>query len=1270
MLRRLAPVLLCVSALLCSAHFSAAGVSLRVDESRSRFFFDDEDKTAGASLLVMNPTAREFAARVFVELLDTEDGVRSKDERVASLRPGTNSVKTELPFSVAASGDADRLPWYRLRYRVAPEGEAVAAAPSEGVVSLSEINPDFFELQVSGPQYTFEGTRYRARVRATHPASHLPVKGVRVSGEAGLDDPDAPLRASATTDEDGYAALDFDLPGSFREDHLDIAVKGRLGGFERSAEDTVSVVRLAEVLVSTDKPIYQPGQTLHVRALVIDTRARRAVADADVVFSVRDPAGTRVFNGTVRTSRFGVASCDWPIAEGTRLGDYFVEADIEGERYDDSSGGQYVRVSRYELPNFAVKVEPDRKFYLPGENAKVSVRADYLFGQPIRRGRVRVVREAERVWNFARQKWDVTEGETFEGETDADGRFIARIDLGKAHSDLGDSGRPARFNDLNYAAYFTDPTTNRTEQRRFDLRVTGEAIHVYVVEPSYDDSQTAGFPLEFYVSTFYADGTPASCAVAVADPRPPVRIARLSSTPLAPALFEVKTNDFGFAKVNRLTLAPRAPEEGEPDDDDVTLRFTARDAKGRTGTASEEFDLAERTVIRVDTDKAIYRAGEPVRARISSNRRELPVAVDVIREQKVVYSTSVRLHGGRASLSIPAGREFRNQLTIAAYALPEAHDDDPDLGTHTVIFPRGRELQFDVRLDKQEYRPGEEASAEVRLRDADGREVEGALGFVVTDRAVDERARTDREFGGSAGGGFSDYVLGTLGAGEGLAGVTRRDLDRLDLSKPLPPGLDLLAEVMLNRSNSFGLNTFGHGFARNQRRMFAAPLAATLRPLGEALDARPVLSGDYPRDEADLRRMLAEGGVRLEDLRDPWGTPFRVWLGTIEGEDVLEVITAAADKRAGTGDDFIALRRGWPYFHHTGAAIERALRRHHARTGALIKDRAALRRELLAEGIDFGALRDRWGRPYELQTETNRSDFILRVQSAGPDTRFGARHAADDFTISTARVNYFERVRQLVNAALDGAIGRGDSFPADEAALRALLSREGVDERLLLDPWGRPYRLVFGERAWMSGRFVIRSYARHGEQPKDKAVDAGPVTLRLHSFAVYSLGPDGQDGTYDDFHLGSFARVLDQTNAPPQPTLRQTVSFQSGANAGTLNGVVTDANGAVIANAAVHATHAGTGAVRTATANEDGAFVLEGLAAGIYEVRFEAAGFKIALITGVVVKAGEVTTMDVILEPGAVTEAVTVTAEAMVLESTSASTVDKRQIQNLPLNGR
>src|SRR5438876_7338262 len=97
---------------------------------------------------------------------------------------------------------------------------------------------------------------------------------------------------------------------------------------------------------------------------------------------------------------------------------------------------------------------------------------------------------------------------------DPSGAFIARVKLAGDYDDLGEEDY-RRFKDITYAAYFTDPTTNRTEQRRFDLRVTKEAIHVYVVENDYDSGQNRRLPLRFYVSTFYADGSPAQCKVSV-----------------------------------------------------------------------------------------------------------------------------------------------------------------------------------------------------------------------------------------------------------------------------------------------------------------------------------------------------------------------------------------------------------------------------------------------------------------------------------------------------------------------------------------------------------------------------------------------------------------------------------------------------------------------------------------------------------------------------------------------------------------------------------
>ena len=124
-----------------------------------------------------------------------------------------------------------------------------------------------------------------------------------------------------------------------------------------------------------------------------------------------------MFQTELLTSRFGVASTDWAIPDNTRLGDYNIAVEMDDENYGDSNGYQSVKISRYDLPNFTVSVKPDRSYYLPRQNAEIEVRADYLFGQPVKRGQVRVVREEEREWNYREQKWDVKTGEKYEGES-------------------------------------------------------------------------------------------------------------------------------------------------------------------------------------------------------------------------------------------------------------------------------------------------------------------------------------------------------------------------------------------------------------------------------------------------------------------------------------------------------------------------------------------------------------------------------------------------------------------------------------------------------------------------------------------------------------------------------------------------------------------------------------------------------------------------------------------------------------------------------------
>src|SRR5262249_52475315 len=74
-----------------------------------------------------------------------------------------------------------------------------------------------------------------------------------------------------------------------------------------------------------------------------------------------------------------------------------------------------------------------------------------------------------------------------------------------------------------------------------------------------------------------------------------------------------------------------------------------------------------------------------------------------------------------------------------------------------------------------------------------------------------------------------------------------------------------------------------------------------------------------------------------------------------------------------------------------------------------------------------------------------------------------------------------------------------------------------------------------------------------------------------------------------------------------------------------------------------------------------------------YQVAAEAAGFKRYVREGIQVGSNERVPVDVILEIGAITEAVTVTAEASLLQTATASSgqvINTRQTENMPLNGR
>jgi hypothetical protein len=122
-----------------------------------------------------------------------------------------------------------------------------------------------------------------------------------------------------------------------------------------------------------------------------------------------------------------------------------------------------------------------------------------------------------------------------------------------------------------------------------------------------------------------------------------------------------------------------------------------------------------------------------------------------------------------------------------------------------------------------------------------------------------------------------------------------------------------------------------------------------------------------------------------------------------------------------------------------------------------------------------------------------------------------------------------------------------------------------------------------------------------------------------------------------------------------------------------ISGHVEDATGSPVGNATVTVKNLETGATRVVTTDMDGSFRVLSLPLGQQEVRVEKTGFKSEVRTGISLEVGQEAVVNLRLEVGEVAEAVTVSADAPLVNTTPSSVsgvVGEQAVKDLPLNGR
>jgi len=148
------------------------------------------------------------------------------------------------------------------------------------------------------------------------------------------------------------------------------------------------------------------------------------------------------------------------------------------------------------------------------------------------------------------------------------------------------------------------------------------------------------------------------------------------------------------------------------------------------------------------------------------------------------------------------------------------------------------------------------------------------------------------------------------------------------------------------------------------------------------------------------------------------------------------------------------------------------------------------------------------------------------------------------------------------------------------------------------------------------------------------------------------------------FALGGIFFFLAMT-APP---LRAQASYTA-----QLSGVVADTSGGVIVGAKITLTDEATNLATTAVTNSNGIYVLTNLRPVTYDIRVEAQGFSAQERKSLVLAVSQQSTLNFMLQPGGVTTSVTVTEQAPLLDTGSASLgtdVTNEYVRDIPLPDR
>jgi uncharacterized protein YfaS (alpha-2-macroglobulin family) len=819
-------------------------------------------------------SAHSGDGKLTVEVLDPEDKVLGRAETQVAITEGNGrwQQKIRLDKSLAVQD----LVWHRVRYRYAYDDQRAAAL--EGMESISQIlrTP---VVHILGQQSYLSGGLAAVRVIVTDSKNEVIPGAGTVRIDLAVGDQKSRVLFLGRLNGRGTTEAQFRFPAGLTGSHqLRYLVDTPIGSTEFT-----QAVRLEEkvsILLTTEKPIYQPGQTIHVRALALDRSNHEAAANRKLTFEVEDSRGNKVFKKATETDKFGVASAQFALADEVNLGTYHLRALLgDPEAAPTNTAEIALNVERYVLPKFKValdfvgKDKKTKRGYRPGDHVKGTVRANYFFGKPVDHAEISVKASSADVAVF--------EVASAQGKTTHEGSYEFDLKLPGYFAGLPLGHGAAR---VLIEATVKD-SAGHAESRGESITVSETPLLITAVPEG--GTLIPGLENQVFLLTSYPDGAPARTDLTIHAPNNPDQRAA--------------TDDGGVAVI-RIKAAAGTQN--------LTVEATDKEANHASSTVPLQSRGGQEQIL-LRTGRAVYRAGDAIELKVFSTLKRGTAYLDIVKEGQTILTRDLDIENGQAELTLAASPDLAGTVDFNAYLF--GHDARP-VADHRLVFVQpADELKIEATTNAQVYKPRDEARVRFRVTNTKGQGVSAALGLQVVDEAV--FALAEKQPGFAKVFFYLEqevlkprYEIHSIGLPDVVEPVAEPQVEQHDRA----------ARALFSATELVSANKFETEFGRTvpqtkygeYAQRYQSRFLEQVRGLSERLGHAYAESPERQELIKIFEGMTHEGAAAL---RDPWDTNLRIEHAAWDPNKTRYLVRSAGpDKQFGTSDDlaaFVEVRR-------------------------------------------------------------------------------------------------------------------------------------------------------------------------------------------------------------------------------------------------------------------------------------------------------------------------------------------------------------------------